>query len=275
MRDLLARAHAVYETSPGDLSTWQVVEGYVSAENQWKYVHMYFAKSVACWRYIREAVAPVQDGPVVSIGAGPGLCLLGWFFDRPPAATWPIHAHDVLAWDAVRADPAHVAVLAHVLAPAVMDFHAGRYFPATLPPQAATCVGAPIAPEQIPRGATVLLPFVLNHLFGSAPHPNPADINAWFRAVCSRAQRVVIVDMDYRPESSGPKSTHVFWSNLLAGLGLPLQAPCPVFAFNAKAAEFAACYDEVNGRRRTGIQYPQFCRATGIVGDAGVWRYIG
>jgi len=276
--DFLAGCHAVYADHPGDIDGWQVVNDYTNGVNQRKYIHMYFAKSVGCWRYLRAHTSPLQDGHVVSIGAGPCLCLLGWFFDTPPSPTFRVLGADVLSWEEIHGDASFNALRADVLGNVNFTYHSGRFFPPTQPPQTDGLHGLePIGPEHIPEGATVLLPFVMNHILGTRPHPEPQDVGAWLEAVRARASRVVLVDMQYVPEGARG-STHGFWTTLLGilGFGPPTRpAGCPVFAFNAPSAEFADCYDADNGQRRSGIRYPHFCTATGLVGDAQGWRYIG
>jgi hypothetical protein len=276
VRDLLAACHAVYGADPGDLDSWQVVNDYTDPVKQRKYVHMYFAKSVGCWRHLRQVLAPEPDGPVVSIGAGPCLCILGWFFDRPPAAGQDVIGVDVLGWEEVRNDATHAALVRDVVGDAGIAYHPNRFFPRTHPPQICGLDAEAIAPDQIPPGATVLLPWVMNHVLGAQPHPKRAEVGLWLQAVRTRARRVVVVDLDYKPVGT-QKSTHDFWATLTDSLGLARPDPeegCPVFRFNSRAAEFSTCYDAANAARRTGVRYPHFCRATGLVGDAAGWRYI-
>lgn len=277
VRSLLATCKAAYGPGEHDLGSIQTVNDYAIPRNQRKYVHMYLAKSMGCWRHVRKALAGVDDGPVLSVGAGPGLCLLGWFFDRAPTRH-EVLGMDVLDWAGVHATPEFVRMRDDILGPlSTLDFRGSRFFPATPAPQLAHSTGLrPIAPSQLPEGATVLLPWVLNHLLGaSSPHPNPGEVGAWLRAVRQRARRVILVDMPYRPPGRSD-STDGFWTALTTMLGMaaPTANTCPVFSFNPEAAEFAGCYGDGDGDRRSGVKYPQFCQATGLIGDTSGWRYL-
>jgi hypothetical protein len=169
-RSLLKRCESSYtncDKFEDIASADNTVATYRKRKGQKKYTHMFFAKQVSCWRRVRKMIDADNDGPVVSVGAGPCLCLLGWFWDIPPDDRQRVIAYDLLRWKFLRGYSSHKRLVREVLGPAKLSYESGRYFPEKSPPQAeGTARRAPIAPDDIPKGSTVLLPYVLNHVVG-------------------------------------------------------------------------------------------------------------
>lgn len=271
IRNLLSVAGQVHAYGRNDLSsTDNTVASYIAPENQWRYVHQYFAKFVGCWRWVRERVQAPNDGPVISIGAGPELCLFGWFFDVPPNPGQEVVACDVLPWTTVTASPEHLSLRADILGSAQYAKRSGVYFPQSIPPQCAAAGASltPLDPNSIPTDATVLLPFVLNHLLGATqPHPDPSSVFGWLNAARLRARRVVLVDLQWERAED-------FWARVFTGLGLAIPATSPSFNFRSDTAKFATSYAPQYGRFRTGADYPHFCAAVGLAGDGSGWYLL-
>jgi hypothetical protein len=272
---LLNKCYEVYRVDPGDISTFgNTIETYLYPNNQLKYVHMYFAKYVGCWRWVRQCLGFPGDGPVWSIGAGPRLCLMGWFFDAAPTADQEIVALDIAPWREFRDLSEYKSLRNHVFkGRRSYKGESLRFFPETLPPQGELplLMGArPITPSEIPSDATVLFPMVLNHVIGAmAPHPQRESVFSWLQEVARRVNRVVVIDMqhDYRTGS--------FWDGLLKGLGLSAPSKLHTFSFVPHAAEFCGCYSGGEGPRRTGLKYAQFCVLSGLVHTRkDGWRYF-
>lgn len=271
---LLRRCFTAYQDGLGDIPSWgNTVETYLNPNNQLKYVHMYCAKYIGCWRWIRKAMATPADGPVWSIGAGPCLCLMGWFFDNTPTTMQDVVSMDLAPWSELLQLPEFGALFYDIFKDArSVRFEHPRFFPDQLPPQGvvAPLIGArPISPTDIPADATVLLPMVLNHVLGATqPHPQPGLVFSWLRAVAGTVRRVIVVDMPH-------DRTSEFWSNLWRGLGL-VAPPQPVtFNFASYAKEFSSCYDGESSLLRTGLRYPQFCNLSGMIHTRGVgWQYF-
>jgi len=247
-------------------SMGNTVETYRLAQFQRKYVHMYAAKSVACWIYLRRVLA-VEDGcPIVSIGAGPCTCLIGWFFDRKPETAQVVRAFDVLSWKFIRDLPSHQALMADVLGPdADFVYEPFRYFPASLPPQAEV-VGSPspINAADLPDGAVVLLPYVLNHLLGrTSPVVNPGEVLAWLEDVRLGSRLVVIVDMPCNV-------TDVVWKALAQGLDIGGSASV---IESDRITGFQSAYSERANWpwRRTSHHMNA---STVLVGDYTGWRFL-
>lgn len=271
--DFLRKSSEVYAVSQGDFSSADnTLWTYFQEVNQWKYVHMYFAKYVGCWRWVRKWLGHPAGGNVFSVGAGPCLCLMGWFFDTQQADGESAIALDILPWAAIHGDATFGALARHVLSAAKGKYLSGVYFPPGLPPPQSQ--GLQLAslsylePAYFPEGSTVLVPFVLNHLLGfRAPHPQPGEVYKWLDAVRSRVERVVVVDMQHEDSTAG------FWRQLSRGLGLASERH--VFSFPEHVQEFAQCYpDQYSGSRRTGGLSPKMYQASGLLGTADGWRYI-
>jgi hypothetical protein len=260
----------------GDIASCaNTLETYASESGQRRYVHQNFAKSVSCWRRARQlCLALPLDAPVWSVGAGPRLCLLGWFFDAAPRPSQKVRAVDILDWSAVTANQRYIAVRNDVFGTVDGRFLQGRYFPDGDPPPQATGVvenAKSLRPSTLPKGAIVLLPFVLNHLVGSeAPHQDPDSVFAWIEEVRERSAAVIIADMDHKP------STHPFWATIAVGLGIKSPKKYTIVAFDDLAAEFEDAYSETQNfhTRRTGLNAPQFCRATMLLGTSTGWTWL-
>ncbi len=254
---------------------------YSRAECQVSYSIMYFAKYVGCWSAIREAVDHhVRLGPavVVSLGAGPQFCLMGWYFDRPPRVGDLVLAVDILDWRHVCAMESHRSLLRDVLVEADSGYIDGVHFPDSLPSQcqvvAVKSATDPFDLGRIPFGATVLLPMVLNHIVDPDLPAQVRRFSTWLRLLEGRAGRIVIADLD-----SSANDTTNFWREIASMTGLTEHPP--VFEFADNSARFAPCYPDTlfeyapERERRTGIKFPRFCRVSGCVFDRGRgWRWL-
>lgn len=278
VRSLIAESDKVYNTySPNeDIPTFgNTVETYAPAANQWKYINMYFAKYVGCWRWVRRTLQLSADGPLYSVGAGPCLCVFGWFYDRPPAEGQTTVALDILPWNTIRSHQTFQQLLADVLGGrSHFTYKDYRFFPPQRPPQTIVSGGSnaarAICSTEFPEDAIVILPFVMNHLVGATmPHPQSATVFSWLEDVRRRVRRIVLVDMQHDAK------TEKFWNQITQGLGLGDAGGYRTFDFSAEMREFSDCYSsEFQGQRRTGIKFPQLCRASGMVGERSGWRWL-
>jgi hypothetical protein len=198
---------------------------------------------------------------------------MGWFWDTPPRDQ-DVVALDLAPWDGVRTLTEWYPLIQEVLRGVRSGaYDCPRFFPAALPPQGnLTALGNPraIDPAEIPEGATVLLPMVMNHLVGGVdPHPRPDLVFSWLRDVAARTRRVIIVDMPH-------DRTPGFWATLWSGLGYLVPPTSRTFQFATDAAEFSVAYPNNDGPRRTGILYPQFCTLSAAMHDrsTGRWTYF-
>ena len=81
----------------GDLGNRQTVADY-TRQNTWRYTHMYGAKHVAGWSFVRDRLG-WADEPSRPWGAGRALlCATGWTDDAGPRT---IRTFDVLDWSPV------------------------------------------------------------------------------------------------------------------------------------------------------------------------------
>lgn len=248
-----------------------IVSRYATRNGQVTYGIMYFAKSVGCWTRLRSRVDVDHSQPVISIGAGPMFCLLGWFARTRPTAK--VYARDYLSWHHIRSLPSHKALADAVVGE--VDYRQ-RFFPRTKTPQC-TSAGASRATyldaTKLPRGATVLLPMALNHVLGEhQPTPDIEELASWFRDLESKAGTVILVDM---PRNRAPE----IWQQLEQITGLAPGAP--VFSFRTESMRLSACYPDRTVRkapeneRRTGITWQTFPRASGCVFRSGVgWNWL-
>jgi hypothetical protein len=183
-----------------------------------------------------------------------------------------IEAIDILPWLAVRNDASFKALTRHVMDGAKRLYTSNVYFPPGDPPPQSREIQlgqlSSLVPSSFPQDATVLVPFVLNHLLGfKAPHPVPEDVFDWLEAVRKRVKRVVVVDMQHENSTSG------FWEQLSEGLGLDVERH--VFEFPTQVREFGDCYSNpVYASRRTGGRSPKMYQASGVLGTAKGWSYI-
>lgn len=253
-----------------------VVEQYLPPSGQAKYSIMYFAKSVGCWWAIRDLVSVQRCRQVVSIGAGPMFCLMGWYFAQPPTAGDQIYALEYLDWAHVRGFPSHLDLVKDILGAVPCDYREGRYIPpGSLPPQCARApiqLSKPVSTSSFSRDATVLVPMLLNHLVGSEdPLQTTRDLVVWFGDLAARVERIIIVDIE------GYKAPDL-WRQLEAFTGL---TDPPVLSFADRSRLFAPCYPGTTFRfgpessRRTGIRSPQFCEVTACMFERGRgWRWL-
>lgn len=265
-QQFLLECSSVYQTGDQseDLPSFQPISAYLAADAQLKYSHMYFAKSVGLWRELRQ-LPGLGSGPVVSIGAGPCLCLFGWFWDSPPAATQQVMAVDALDWRHVRALPGHRA-LAGTLLGSGFQYFDGRHVPdGVAPPQVSGAAQtAPFLVPWVPPGSTVLAPFLMNHMLGaSSPTPNPADVFRWLHDVGQRAQDVLIVDMPCDVAGG-------LWSTLGAGVRAAGQ---PRVLAIASAPQLAGMYpNRASWTWRRGST--AMSRYTALRSHQGAWSFV-
>jgi len=282
VREFLSDCERAYVGSPDDIASWDnTVLTYTSHTAQLKYVHMYFAKYVGCCRAIRRAYDMVQDGPVWSVGAGPCLCLLGWFYDEPAGSEEDVVGVDILDWKGVRDLPSYKKLVQAVVGEGTdggrRGYLAGRCFPpGEFPPQATRAAAwrehelhlRPLPAETIPVGTTVLLPFVLNHLLGgNDPTPKPQAVFDWLEEVRARAKRVLLVDIQAEESTAG------FWACVREGLGVEREPL--IFTFSQEVAHFGPAYSSDYAKRRTGVFSRKMVQATFLKGNHKGWRFIG
>jgi len=282
--NFIEKCYSAYDNDPNDIPTFgNTIETYMNYGAQKKYVVMYFAKYVGAWRQIRKQLDISGDTAVASLGAGPELCLLGWFFDHPPEAGSDVRSFDVLDWGGVRELREFTEMRDHVFGKYCdrINYYSGYHFPEVEPPQVKeirTIRQAPIVrfldADRPKNNMTVLMPMVLNHLVGKAlPMPNPDALYSWIQTVAKTSQRVVILDMLHE------EKTVDFWDGIADGLNIPRPSAYQEFAFHQLSTEFSSCYpdrilDGLNNRnripenqRRTGQVYAKYCRLTCLVHD--------
>jgi len=260
-------------------STANTVLTYEDHGQQLTYCIMYFAKYVGCWSRIRKAVEPPGTPPakhLVSLGAGPLLCVAGWYFDRGPKPWSTVTAVDALSWSDVLDLESHHALLRHILGSVRVDYIHDVYVPDVMPPQC-ELVNVNMDAfdiESIPDGATVLLPMLLNHMLGSSQPMDVVDVASWFRKLEQRAGRIVIVDLD-----STARDTQGFWDS--AKKAVKIKGEPSAFTFLEDSSRFSAAYPEAiyqrvpESERRTGIKWPRFCQVSGCVFErVKGWRWL-
>lgn len=254
---LLKVCEAVYRgvlTPEQDIQTKDnVVETYADPIMQKKYVHMYFAKYVGCWRAIRKRLPISDQHKLVSIGAGPLLCCVGWHWDGTnfiEGAT--VKAYDLLGWHAVRRLPEFTSLWDQVFTGPPQYIYP-RYMPDGIrPPQAAMIRDAePICVSKIGSGKIVLLPSILNHLVGESRPVSSREqrhVFDWIESVREAGNTVVIADMLHRD------NTARFWRRVTTGLGAPAGGNDLNLDFAAEARNTAQAYSfGQQGRRRAGL----------------------
>ena len=247
-----------------DLDTVQTVEHYNSSDGQLKYTHMYFAKSVSLWRDLRHESS--GSGPIYSVGAGPCLCLLGWFWEDPPEEDREVFAIDALEWRHVRNLTSHRQLMDEVIGPN-FSYDAGRHIPdlaSGRPPEVAVVPSTtPLAPVELAKDSTVLLPFILNHVAGVTSSTPLTDVIGWLQRVAARVAEVFVVDM---PHAAAPR----FWPRLASELGVTNE---PTTRVASSASDFSTVYpsDAKWPTRRTNAK---MCRYTALAWRRGAWTFI-
>jgi hypothetical protein len=223
----------------------QLISQYNNAAEQCLYVESYLPKQVGCWRYIRQKVHPQQlTLPTISIGAGPRLCLWGWFFDVPPPDSTIIRAVDVLDWSVTRSAP-FIQAEWDVFGGATVSPETGLYFPEDfVATQCAKLPGInPFISASITTPSWVLFPFVFGHLLdrdGKISLPQMALLGQRVRKLLAADHVLIVVD-----KAAGTKGADWFWTDLVErSFGYSMPQSIPVFDFAAQAAEFAACYQD-------------------------------
>lgn len=243
---------------------------YLDPEAQKKYVHMYFASYVSCWRELRKELSPGRTHePVVSLGAGPCLCLMGWFYDFAPFDDQVVVAVDALDWLPIRRLDSFQNLMLNILKPKPQwRYLKNRYFPATIPPQVtdvqiSRLPLSPVEINDIPDAATVLFPYVLNHVTGKYRPTRELDsLVDWLEQVRKRAARTVIVDM------RSDRATE-FWMQLQRLLGIKGQPSVRT----ANPEYFRTCYERrANWPNRRTSEYMKM--DTAVLGTANGWTFL-
>lgn len=242
---------------------------------------MYFAKQVGCWRVIRQRLGITDPHSLVSIGAGPLLCVSGWFWDDPTrGAECALRAYDLLDWNGVMTMP-ELKTLGVELYLGTSQYFAGRYIPPGVrPPQSSVVMSAPapISVAEIGGGNVVLLPSILNHLVGGHDPLQQSDqhlLFAWLEDVRRAKNTVVIADMFYRGD------TAAFWGRITSGLGAPTGSEAINLKYVAEANDVAqAAYSDSYQQRRRGgfnsvLTTPADHQKAGVlVGTANGWQWL-
>jgi hypothetical protein len=248
--------------SPPDLDTVQTVTDYTSHDVQKKYTHMYFAKYVGLWRAIRRGYTEPKRR-LVSLGAGPGLCALGWLWDDAHAVQWDVELVDVLDWQGVNGLPQADALWLDV-AGHQPTRRSGIHIPPSDIPEQVQTAGLRTTPIGPVRDAVVLLPFILNHCLGAVDSMNPgaaARLFSWLKALAA-SNTVVIADLPFVAK------TQSFWEAMrlnLSASGAPND-----FSFAADVTPLQGCYSSQGGRRVS----PSMLRAVVMVGRSTGWKFI-
>jgi hypothetical protein len=244
-RQALLTAVVQYSTQNGALPLGQVqrVADYSTAAGQLTYVENYLPKQLGCWRYVRRRLQPQQlEHPTISIGAGPRLCLWGWFFDLPPPTATVTRAIDVLDWSVTRAAPFAQAEQ-DVFGGATLRVETGLHFPEDFAsPQCMTVPGIkPLLSAMLAEPSWILFPFLFGHMLdkdGKILVPQMALMGRRIRQLVTDGHTLIVVD-----KAAGSVGTNWFWSDLVEKtLGYSVPPAIPVFDFRAEAAEFAPCY---------------------------------
>ncbi len=218
LRSLVRDIGADYpaDVRSGDLGRKQTVAAYSrSLDAMRRYTHMYAGKHVAAWAALRARLhwGDLCDRPLVSLGAGPMLCLAGWLHDHGPHPD--ARAIDPLDWRPVTGTRGGQALQAALGHPRV---HRGVYAPmdAAAPPvQLAHLRGMrSLLPDDIPTGSVVLMPMMLNHLLdrGEIPAATWVRLVGMFAHLRETGCRIVIADLWDR------KSTRL-WAELCLAAG--------------------------------------------------------
>lgn len=227
-----------------DLRSVQTVADYAAPLNQFKYVHMYFAKSVMLWSRVRELLGADAESDLWSIGAGPMLDLFGWFWDQPKGAGNVI-AVDALDWGAVRTSE-EWRQLAAVLLPQhqyLQDVVIPK--PGLAPQCSGLTTSKALSPESVANGATVILPFVLNHLLGVHSPMTQAGHEAlvdWINNIRRREGRIIFADM---PSTKAAN----FWNTLRQLFDIDAEPSVIDFSQDIKNLRNLYANDGQGGRR--------------------------
>jgi hypothetical protein len=246
------RAYGGIHGQSFDLPSFQSVETYRQPGNQQKYVHMYFAKHVALWREVRRRLPGLPPVAVGSFGAGPGLCVLGWFWDTPPASPAQVGLVDVLDWAGVRSLPSHQTLLHGVLGgyPICLTgcLDLGQTKPAQLEMLGNTQAIRP------PERSIVLLSFLANHVVGAIqPIEDTRAFWSTLWGLAADGRTVIVADLDV---AKAPK----IWS----------EAPVKPGTFHFDPTWLQGAYVSQAERRVS----PYMRTASVLMGDASGWRSL-
>lgn len=264
----------VHETSAGvgprpwegDLGKHQTVLDYSrDPALMRRYTHMYAGKHVAAWSALRARLGwgGLQDRPLVSLGAGPMLCLAGWLHGHGPHAD--VRAIDVLDWSPVTGSVGGEVLQLAVGSPAVRS---GVYAPmgdGPPPAQLAHLDGIrALRPGDIPPGATVLMPMMLNHLLeeDAVPAQTLMGVRRMFRHLQDRGCRIVVADLQHRKSSR-------LWDRLAVSSGA--HRPPSTLAFADTLARQRDLYSPMHAGYRTSAR---MARLSVLAWDGQRWQGV-
>lgn len=250
----------------------RVVE-YTDPRVQQLYCHSYAGKYLALWSAVRELL-DWEDRvaqPLVSIGSGPLLCLLGWCLEKP----WQgeIWEYEPLDWTEVRSN-ANWSAGVHYLCGTIQHSYSGVYVPGPSTPQQLSAIKPPLKLQylqgrSLPKKAVVLLPFVLNHLLvgKTVSKEHQEEFSTWIDEALELGCRIVIGDL------------HTGNVNLWDALLEPWETSDlkqHTLDFQSRAVDQKPLYGSDDlGDFRTGQIYSHMCQARVLAIDERGWRFLG
>lgn len=250
----------------------QHVKDYATQDAQRRYVHMYAAKHLGAWMALREQLRGWNQGPLYSVGAGPLLCLLGWALERP--WTGPTMAVEPLDWSCIYDDPNWAAARAQLLGE--VHHWNGVFVPGPALPAQLSVLNSQgrafqyLPPEQIPEGATVLMPFMLNHLLenGAVPIWQAEQMAAWLQAAAARGIQIAMMDLHTDKVD--------LWPSLTRQMGID-QLARPIWSFAQVTKSLQDLYHfRPVGQFRASVRYPANSQAIVLLHDSERgWRFVG
>ncbi|HEX2879783.1 MAG TPA: hypothetical protein VHO25_09600, partial [Polyangiaceae bacterium] len=137
---------------------------------------------------------------MVSVGAGPCFCAFGWFWDQADENDKCV-SYDILDWQGIRSLSEWTALSGQIL-PGEFQYYPYRHVPHTsVPTQVSEVVNVVnftgLAPTEIGSNQVVIVPFVLNHIFGKYKGSSEGTIREfanWLLQVATQ-NTLVIADM--------------------------------------------------------------------------------
>lgn len=232
--------------NPPELDPGQRVRHYKTQDGQLAYIRMYSAKHLALWSELRRAIPLDSERPLVSVGAGPLLCVLGWVWEQ----RWPgdVLAVDPMEWQTVLDHKLWRKALKAAL-PQGVEFQRGYCPPGPLPQQLREAdVDAPsLESSDVPPGSVVLLPYALNHLLDERGRPSSKLCQAladWTQALMDKGCDIIIADM--------PRGKLDCWGPFIKASGAPNTRAN--FLYNRASQMIAQqIYPAASARRRGGL----------------------
>lgn len=250
------------ENDPGGPE--QVVH-YGTVAQQRNYVHRVCADRIALGRALRARLPSLEGSrPLISVGSGPCVELLGWCLDRPWSGQ--IQCMDPMGWEGVLSDASWKSLCGKVLGD--YEICAGRYIPEGPRPVPLARFSAlqTLCARSVPKGAVLLLSHVLSELFFGCPDPEQMEsrVLSWLNGLKQEGRAIIIVD---DPEDSYvPKH---FWTRLTG-----VKAEEGDFGYGDLVRELEDLYSSDLRDRR---MYPQVHRARASVVVAchgGRWQRL-